>query len=172
MPAAARDRLRGVQAVRIIAMIRKARADEVTRLRTLERAADQAFAELGMAAIAAAEPIAPEVLAAYARERRAWVSVDRRDRPIARWARRRGLPAVTLITFRDVPWNCPYYERLGFRVVEQKRLTPGLRALVAREAKLGLDRWATSGHAPASRLGLASTRSPSWSYLTGVSRAA
>ncbi|WP_274626426.1 GNAT family N-acetyltransferase [Arvimicrobium flavum] len=30
-------------------------------------------------------------------------------------ARRRGLPAVSLTTYRDVPFNQPYYERLGFR---------------------------------------------------------
>lgn len=30
------------------------------------------------------------------------------------WSAARGLPSVTLITFRDVPWNGPYYERIGF----------------------------------------------------------
>ncbi|MET1071817.1 MAG: GNAT family N-acetyltransferase [Umezawaea sp.] len=53
------------------------------------------------------------------------------------WARERGLPAVTLTTFRDVPWNAPYYERLGFAQV--KRLTPGLAKVVEREAAHGLD---------------------------------
>lgn len=59
----------------------------------------------------------------------------------ARWAARQRLSAVTLITFRDVPWNCPYYERLGFRIVEYGQITPGLRRLRAGEAELGLDRW-------------------------------
>lgn len=30
------------------------------------------------------------------------------------WARRNGLPAVTLTTFRDIAWNAPFYASLGF----------------------------------------------------------
>jgi GNAT superfamily N-acetyltransferase len=44
-----------------------------------------------------------------------------------------GAPALTLTTFRDVPWNAPYYERLGFRVFEPG---PGLAALMRREAEV------------------------------------
>jgi GNAT superfamily N-acetyltransferase len=46
-----------------------------------------------------------------------------------------GSPAVTLTTFRDVPWNAPYYERLGFRVVAPADHGPELAALVAEEAR-------------------------------------
>ncbi|MFF4148909.1 GNAT family N-acetyltransferase [Streptomyces sp. NPDC001651] len=56
-------------------------------------------------------------------------------------AREEGLSGLTLTTFADVPWNAPYYGRLGFHVVPEDRLTPGLRAIRAREAELGLDRW-------------------------------
>lgn len=59
----------------------------------------------------------------------------------AGWARERGLSALTLTSFADVPWNAPYYARLGFRVLPEAELTPGLRALRAREAAHGLDRW-------------------------------
>ncbi len=52
------------------------------------------------------------------------------------WAAARGLAALTLTTYRDVPWNGPYYERIGFRVIEP---TPGLAAVVADEARIGLD---------------------------------
>jgi len=45
-----------------------------------------------------------------------------------------GRPALTLTAFRDVPWNAPYYRRLGFAVVEPGDQGPELRALVAREA--------------------------------------
>jgi GNAT superfamily N-acetyltransferase len=45
-----------------------------------------------------------------------------------------GRPALTLTTFRDVPWNAPYYERLGFAVVEPADQGPELAALVAHEA--------------------------------------
>jgi GNAT superfamily N-acetyltransferase len=56
-------------------------------------------------------------------------------------AREEGLTSLTLTTFTDVPWNAPYYERLGFRPLPEADLTPGLRAIRATEAELGLDRW-------------------------------
>ncbi|WP_128429370.1 GNAT family N-acetyltransferase [Streptomyces cyaneus] len=56
-------------------------------------------------------------------------------------AREEGLTALTLTTFTDVPWNAPYYERLGVRVLDEAGLTPGLRKIRAHEAELGLDRW-------------------------------
>lgn len=49
--------------------------------------------------------------------------------------------ALTLTTFAEVPWNAPYYERLGFRVLAEDELTPGLRDIRAAEARQGLDRW-------------------------------
>ncbi|MEQ3551142.1 GNAT family N-acetyltransferase [Pseudonocardia nematodicida] len=58
---------------------------------------------------------------------------------LAGWARDHRLPALTLTTYRDVPWNGPYYVRLGFR--ELVELTPGLRAIRAAEACRGLDVW-------------------------------
>jgi len=56
------------------------------------------------------------------------------------WAQARGLPAITLLTFRDVPWNGPYYASLGFGSLVDAELTPGLLALRAHESELGLDR--------------------------------
>ncbi|RKN09081.1 GNAT family N-acetyltransferase [Streptomyces radicis] len=53
----------------------------------------------------------------------------------------RGLAALTLTTFAEVPWNAPYYERCGFAVLEASALTEGLRAVVARETAAGLGRW-------------------------------
>ncbi|MFF0409459.1 GNAT family N-acetyltransferase [Kitasatospora sp. NPDC004745] len=50
-------------------------------------------------------------------------------------------PALTLTTFADVPWNAPYYARLGFRPLADQELTPGLREIRRREAEHGLDRW-------------------------------
>jgi DNA-binding transcriptional MerR regulator/ribosomal protein S18 acetylase RimI-like enzyme len=52
-----------------------------------------------------------------------------------------GIAALTLTTFTEVPWNAPYYERCGFRCVDEADLTPGLRELRDREAAHGLDRW-------------------------------
>jgi hypothetical protein len=56
-----------------------------------------------------------------------------------RWAAARGDDAVTLSTFRDLGWNGPFYERLGFRVLGEVELTPGLAAVRAHEVDLGLD---------------------------------
>jgi hypothetical protein len=58
---------------------------------------------------------------------------------VAGWAARRGLPALTLITFRGVPWNAPYYERLGFREMAPAELTPGLAARWAAAPGAGRD---------------------------------
>lgn len=60
---------------------------------------------------------------------------------LARHARSRQVPALTLTTFADVPWNAPYYTRCGFRVLAESSLTPGLREIREREAAHGLDRW-------------------------------
>lgn len=55
---------------------------------------------------------------------------------VERWAAGTGLPGLTLTTFADVPWNRPLYEHLGFRVLDEAELTPGLRALRREEARL------------------------------------
>ncbi|MDP9644312.1 GNAT superfamily N-acetyltransferase [Actinopolyspora lacussalsi] len=57
------------------------------------------------------------------------------------WARGRGLPGVTLTSFARVPWNAPYYERLGFHVLPDEQLTSGLRAIRDEESARGLDSW-------------------------------
>jgi hypothetical protein len=45
---------------------------------------------------------------------------------------------VTLATFRDVPWNGPFYARRGFVAVPMHELSPGLRDLVDLERSRGL----------------------------------
>jgi GNAT superfamily N-acetyltransferase len=60
---------------------------------------------------------------------------------VGAWAKRRGLPALTLTTFRDVAWNGPYYSRCGFDIIPPSRLTPGLARIRAEEAARGLDRY-------------------------------
>ena len=56
-------------------------------------------------------------------------------------ARARGLVAMTLTTFADVPWNAPYYSRFGFRVLDESEITPGMRAIRQKEESLGFGRW-------------------------------
>ncbi|WP_330172843.1 GNAT family N-acetyltransferase [Streptomyces sp. NBC_01498] len=52
-----------------------------------------------------------------------------------------GLAGLTLTTFADVPWNAPYYTRLGFRTLMESELTDGLREIRRAEAAHGLDHW-------------------------------
>lgn len=54
-------------------------------------------------------------------------------------AQRRGSPAVTLTTFRDLPWNAPFYGTFGFIELDRKDVSPRLRAVLADEASHGLD---------------------------------
>jgi len=52
----------------------------------------------------------------------------------ARWA---GYDDLSLCTYRDVPWNGPFYARLGF--VEVERLAPYQQRLRDHEVAVGLD---------------------------------
>lgn len=49
------------------------------------------------------------------------------------WARGAGFDTLTLTTERDVPWNAPYYARLGFAIIPPDALGAGLRAILANE---------------------------------------
>lgn len=60
---------------------------------------------------------------------------------ISSWANERGIHALTLTTFVNVPWNAPYYERLGFRFLRDRDLTPGLAQIRRDEARHGLAGW-------------------------------
>ena len=55
---------------------------------------------------------------------------------VADHARKRGLASLTLTTFRDVPWNAPFYARLGFEMITT--LTPELREKREEETAHGL----------------------------------
>ncbi|HUB38226.1 MAG TPA: GNAT family N-acetyltransferase [Streptosporangiaceae bacterium] len=56
-------------------------------------------------------------------------------------ARARGHRRMTLTTFRDVPWNGPYYTRLGWSIVPDADLPPELAAARQQERDLGFDEW-------------------------------
>lgn len=57
---------------------------------------------------------------------------------VCRWAAEQGFLQVTLTTFRTVPWNAPFYEKLGFVELAPVAWTPGLRARAAAETAAGL----------------------------------
>jgi len=54
------------------------------------------------------------------------------------WARQAGFPAITLTTLSHIPWNAPFYEKLGFRILAPEELTPALQELLQSEVAHGL----------------------------------
>lgn len=55
-------------------------------------------------------------------------------------ARNCGFAALTLTTFRDVPWNGPFYARMGFAEVTDLASHSRLAAALEEEARRGLPR--------------------------------
>jgi GNAT superfamily N-acetyltransferase len=58
---------------------------------------------------------------------------------VCEWAATDGYSWVTLTTFRDVPWNMPFYARLGFEEIPPSELPPALLSVVDDETRRGLD---------------------------------
>ncbi|MDE1181080.1 GNAT family N-acetyltransferase [Paraburkholderia sp.] len=50
-----------------------------------------------------------------------------------------GTGRLVLSTFRDVPWNAPYYRRLGFATLDDAQLDADMMARRKRHAAQGLD---------------------------------
>jgi GNAT superfamily N-acetyltransferase len=57
---------------------------------------------------------------------------------VINWAREEGFNHLALTTFSNVPWNAPFYEKMGFRRLHESELTVELIAALDCEAKLGL----------------------------------
>jgi GNAT superfamily N-acetyltransferase len=54
------------------------------------------------------------------------------------WAQEQRCKALTLTTFSGIPWNGPYYERLGFRRLDADELDESLVAQLKEEEQRGL----------------------------------
>jgi GNAT superfamily N-acetyltransferase len=54
------------------------------------------------------------------------------------WGSRSGYAVMSLSTFRDLPWNAPFYTKLGFRILDEAELTLGFQAIRAHEREAGL----------------------------------
>lgn len=149
-------------------LIRPALPAEIETVRDIERASAQRFVGI-MDALAADEPSSPETLAAriasdglLVAEIDGVVAAFVMFRPVdhslyieqidvlpAFAGRRIGaalLDAVaertarlTLSTFRDIPWNAPWYRRLGFVDIDESKLTPDLREIRRQHIARGLD---------------------------------
>ncbi len=57
---------------------------------------------------------------------------------VCTWATASGHRAITLTTLRHIPWNAPWYQRLGFRVLAEDELSPALHDLLQEEIQRGL----------------------------------
>ena len=53
------------------------------------------------------------------------------------WAQQQSYGIVSLSTFRDIPWNAPFYSKLGFRVLEGAELTTGFQQIRIKELAAG-----------------------------------
>ncbi|MCY1011701.1 GNAT family N-acetyltransferase [Nannocystis pusilla] len=76
-----------------------------------------------------------DVLPAFERRRIGAALLD----AAAERARAAGLVRLTLSTFREVPWNAPYYRRLGFVDIADDALTEGLAEIRREHVARGLD---------------------------------
>jgi GNAT superfamily N-acetyltransferase len=101
-------------------------------------ACDAADVPVGMVIASVREGVAyveeMDVLAAHGRRGLGGRLLD----TVCAWARAQGHPAVTLSTFRDVPWNGPFYRRHGFAELAPAAWTPGMHGIRDQEARHGL----------------------------------
>ena len=145
--------------------IRQARPEEYTGLRRIEFEADQLFASVGIGpftnddaedrfdqaalVLVVGDPpvgfVCVELVDGIPHIWQLAVHPDHGRQGLGRalveaaceWARSERFDAITLTTYRDVPWNGPFYESLGFVTLDV--LTPGLHAIREHERAIGDD---------------------------------
>src|SRR6516165_7952642 len=143
-------------------LVRRCRVAELSAVQEIDRAAGQMFEQVGMPEVCGMlwhpEPLAAcrpagfvitDMVDGCMHVEQLSVDPGNARRGLGRalldhtaeQAAAAGVPALTLTTFADVPWNAPYYVRCGFRVLEDREVTAGLRAIRQREASFGMDRW-------------------------------
>ncbi len=57
---------------------------------------------------------------------------------ISDWAQFHRHDTISLSTFSDLPWNAPFYAKLGFRMLEESELTIGFQQIRRQELEAGL----------------------------------
>jgi GNAT superfamily N-acetyltransferase len=154
--------------------IRFARAEELTRLAQIERAAAILFIDTPYAFLVDAEPLSLDFVRQRFQAGQLWVAVDRDDvvvgfaitrevdrtiylqemdvdpkhgqrgigtaliETISDWAKFHRYGTISLSTFSDLPWNAPFYAKLGFRMLEESELTIGFQQIRRQEMEAGL----------------------------------
>jgi GNAT superfamily N-acetyltransferase len=145
--------------------IRRARPDELGALRSIELAADEVFESVGigpflnddagdhsdradLVLVVDDPPVAFVVVELVDGVPHIWqlsVLPDHGRQGLGTalvaaacdWARSAGFAAMTLTTFRDVPWNGPFYASLGFVAIND--LSPALASIRDHERAIGDD---------------------------------
>jgi GNAT superfamily N-acetyltransferase len=56
---------------------------------------------------------------------------------VIEYARRNGFRSVTLTTFREVPWNEPFYRSMGFEIIAPEKMDPQLEEILHAEIAHG-----------------------------------
>jgi GNAT superfamily N-acetyltransferase len=146
-------------------ILRHARPGEFTDLRALELRADKVFETIGIGpfknddsddhliqailVLVAGDPpagfVCLDAVGGFAHIWQLAVDPVHARRGIGRalveaaceWARSDGFGAITLTTYRDVPWNGPFYESVGFEELEC--LSPAISAIREHEREIGDD---------------------------------
>jgi len=54
------------------------------------------------------------------------------------WGRANGFRVITLTTLSNIPWNGPFYSRLGFRILTADELSEAQRAILDEDVERGL----------------------------------
>jgi ribosomal protein S18 acetylase RimI-like enzyme len=149
--------------------IERGRASQAAQLQSIERAAGARFRDVGMADIADNDPTPAPILQDRAQAGRLYVAVTGEGAPVGFliWSPKDGQayieevtvdvahaghrlaarmidrlaedPAITLTTFRDVPWNAPYYAKLGFTEFPYDQAGPEHALSWQHQAEDGLD---------------------------------
>ncbi len=60
-------------------------------------------------------------------------------RTVAHWAGNNGFCTLSLITFHHLPWNAPFYEKIGFTLIDPMEHGPELAGLIQEERQVGID---------------------------------
>lgn len=61
---------------------------------------------------------------------------------VGQWAKtEKSLSGLSLTTFEEVPWNAPYYMRMGFGVVSEESWTVAMKEIMEEEREKGLLKW-------------------------------
>ena len=140
------------------AIIRVAVPEDAQRLPAIEISAAQAFRMIdGLSWLAESPPMSVEQHRQRIALSTCWVALNAENRPqgwgwrlveaAKNYARANRLSFVTLTTFTSVPWNAPFYARLGFQIKATADLDQRLAAVVSEEYQ--------HGFAPGSRCAMA-----------------